>query len=416
MKAKYIQTLAAQLLSLILIFFSLKLAASQFNDRDFGLYNVIRRSLAIINYPLLVGLGISLPIYLAKESERKEEQVYFISTAFIFFIFSLLFIAILNLFFPALLINLILGTKNGNLSWIIVFGVGNLYLYTLLYAIYRGRQEFLKANVFQVIGAGLLPVLAFLVSSDSIFTYFIIYIFLFTLVNLIVIWDLHCTKLISFKIKPDKIKENTMKFLSFGIPRVPGEFALFGLMSFPLFFVAKYDSIEMAGYVAIGFTLVQLVASLYEFLGTLLLPKSAQMASKNQYLQLKRLVDKTVFFSFITSALISYLIYIKLDFILNLIGKNRFLDHLDYSRMIIFCIPFYIIYLILRNPQDAISVKPYNTYNLCICFCLQLFLLIFSRHTLNKMPFYYASIIIPFTLLGLISLITWNRQIRKKLV
>jgi Na+/citrate or Na+/malate symporter len=58
-KSKYIQTLISQLISLILAISALKLAATIFDPADFGLYNLVKRFIAMISYPLLVGLGIS---------------------------------------------------------------------------------------------------------------------------------------------------------------------------------------------------------------------------------------------------------------------------------------------------------------------------------------------------------------------
>ena len=157
---------------------------------------------------------------------------------------------------------------------------------------------------------------------------------------------------------------------------------------------------------------MQLVASFFEFIGTLMLPKSAELISDQQYYKLKQVVKKLILFSFIAATLISFVIFFKLKFILNLLDKDKFIDNIENTKMIITCIPFYIVYLIIRNPQDALSIKPFNTYNLLFCFIIQLLLLFISiiSDQSSKVLLYHLSIIIPFILLGIIYLLEFSNQ------
>jgi O-antigen/teichoic acid export membrane protein len=405
------------MLSLLFAVAALKLAAITFDAANFGLYNIVRRYISILNYPLLMGLGISIPIYLAKSTQSRPSQARLVTTGILWWIFLTIFLISINLSFPGMIIQNILGKGYKYLEWPVLFGFSSLYLYTILYATYRGEQNFARANLFQVVSAGLLPLTALYYSNGIVERFFYIYSTFLLLVNILVLADLYHRQLIS-KINKTELKTLSTQFMKFGLPRVPGEFALFGLMSVPLFFIARYDSLEMAGYVAIGFTIVQLVASFFEFTGTLMLPQSAQLISEKQYAKLNDLVRKQSLVSFICAILLSLVIYFNLEFLLSLLDKKKFIEYIGYSKIIIVCIPFYIIYLIIRNPQDALSIKPINTYNLIFCFFLQSILLLFSFNISGeemRYHLYNLSVIIPFVLLGFLSFITWDLQIKKHL-
>jgi len=414
---RYIFTLTAQLLSLLLAVAAIKLAAVLFDAANFGLYNVVRRYITILNYPLLFGLGISIPIYVAKAYMSRIAQAHLVTTGFLWWIFLTILLTVLNLLIPDVITKWLLGEGYEYLTWPILFGFSCLYLYTILYASYRGEQNFGRANVFQVFSAGIIPLIALYMSSGIVERYLYIYAALMFSANVLVLIDLYKRKLLS-RTSKEELRVLSEKFLKFGLPRMPGEFALFGLMSSPLFIISKYDSLEMAGYVAIGFTLVQFVASLFEFIGTLMLPKSAQLISDGRYEELNHLVRKLSLYSFLVACLVSLIIYFNLEYLLGLLDRNKFIDHIEYARIIIFCIPFYIVYLIIRNPQDALSLKPFNTYNLSACFLLQLILLLITVNIAppcKKLVLYHLSVIVPFILLGLLTFINWNHQIKKHL-
>jgi O-antigen/teichoic acid export membrane protein len=413
----YVSTLLSQILSLFLSVLGLKLAASLFDTSDFGLYNVIRRYISILNYPLLMGLGISIPIYLSKSFLSRDSQAKYVSTAISWWIFFTLGLFCFSLILPGWITRVILGKGFEFLTWPVLLGFSGLYLYTILYGTYRGEQSFLRANIYQLIFAGLTPLIALYFSYGIVERFFLIYSSFMFISNFFVLIDLYFRKLLLFPTIGDLTNISKI-FFKFGFPRIPGEFSLFGLMSAPLFFIAKYESLEIAGYLAVGFTLVQLVSSLFEFIGTLMLSKSAQLISEGEFLKLNHLVRLQTKYSFLASIFISSIIYLNIDYLLFFLDNNSFVQHIDYIKMVIFCIPFYIIYLLIRNPQDALSIKPFNTYNLVVCFFVQvLFLLLTFMFTSHEFKFllYHLSVIIPFVLLGILSFFSWNFQIKKYL-
>ncbi len=68
------------------------------------------------------------------------------------------------------------------------------------------------------------------------------------------------------------------------------------------------------------------------------------------------------------------------------------------------------LYLLYRNPIDAVSVIPYNTIILGICFALMVILFFVSK-TLTELAWAYIAVSL---LQGVLSYITWSVLCRKK--
>lgn len=411
---QYILTFCSQMFALLLAVAALKLAAVFFDSHSFGLYNIVRRVITLINYPLLMGLGISIPIFVARGKSDTRQVSPYIFVALVFWTLATLLLVVCNMVAGKYLAFFLFNDNKPELVFPLILCFSSLYLYTIIYAIYRGQQNFWKANLIQIVVVGLTPIVALLLSGHSVFRflYFMGSVGLF--LDFIAVIDVFQNGFFRKETWAD-FKNSAREILRFGLPRVPGEFALFGLMSFPLFYIANYVSFEKAGYVAIGFTLVQLVASFFEFIGTLLLPKTTIMVADQEFKKLDTVVEKMLLLSVAGSVVISAFLYFNLHWILGLLDKTKFLEGISDIRVVIFCIPFYILYLILRNPIDAINRKPYNTFNLAVCFIIQIGILVFGRLVFNFVTIYTLSVAFPLVLLGVFTFIRWKAILKKHL-
>jgi hypothetical protein len=69
------------------------------------------------------------------------------------------------------------------------------------------------------------------------------------------------------------------------------------------------------------------------------------------------------------------------------------------------------IYLLYRNPIDAISKTPYNTLNLGICLTIMVFAF-YQLNTLQHFAYAFLGVCI---LKGVISILTWEVLKKKKI-
>ena len=109
------------------------------------------------------------------------------------------------------------------------------------------------------------------------------------------------------------------------------------------------------------------------------------------------------------SLLITLILYAFTSFLTCLLFASNYVATADLSRIMILAILPQAIYLLYRNPIDAVSVIPYNTIILGIC----LFVMIVSfslSTTLTQFAWAYFAVS---ALQGIMSWLTW-KLIRKK--
>ena len=103
-------TLLTQFLTLLLSMVTFKVAAGVLGKVGFGEYVVLRRAISITAFPLLMGLGISIPRYTAAVSQRRgnPSSVHFLA-GWIIAIPTLAFFCLVATNFSSTLAYLVLG-------------------------------------------------------------------------------------------------------------------------------------------------------------------------------------------------------------------------------------------------------------------------------------------------------------------
>jgi len=140
-----------------------------------------------------------------------------------------------------LLLNLSAGTASG-----LLFGtssmtrlvppatiaLGGIAMHSMVYAVFRGRGHMGVANAFQLLNNGIIPVSAFLLVPHDAAT---------VLATTGSAWIVTSGIALLIELMSDKqgetprynFMDHVRLLLRFGIPRVPGEFALVGLFAIP---------------------------------------------------------------------------------------------------------------------------------------------------------------------------------------
>jgi O-antigen/teichoic acid export membrane protein len=345
---------------------TLRLASSGFGAVGFGEYSVAKRAMTIITFPLLFGLGISVPRYIGVASAFKDERRTLISACFwassLILLCSLLCFALVVWMMPGKLSQLFFG--NSSLSALMFstsVGVVGLGLHTLAYSYYRGCFNFSEANLLQLINLAVIPVSVFWLVADSVSS-----VILINGMGWIGIAGIFIARFYFQNISsPDGLaKEYVVKLTAFGLPRIPGEFALFGLFSIPIFFIANRHGIEQAGVFSLGFSLIQLVSSIFAVIGGYLLPKISRMAAESRWADIKKIVRLNIIFTILASVAFCLLEEFFLKELVELLSNHTLLDYLPSLRLLLLGSAPYAIYITIRSPLDALSVVPHNSANL----------------------------------------------------
>jgi O-antigen/teichoic acid export membrane protein len=387
-----------------------KIAADVLGSTGFGEFAVARRAVTVLTFPLLVGLGISLPRYvslaLGKGTVGTAAAAYSVASVFIG-VPILAGFSVLALHEPDRVAQLFYGdARFAALTTPVVLAIAGLYAHTLAYANYRGRLRMWPANLLQLVNLALLPPLAVLASHGSAATAIeIIGVGWLTTSMLGGVWGVLSS---SFRFSPARVVATAAKDLvRFGLPRVIGEFALFGLFALPTFYVAHTAGVERAGFFSFALSLVQVLSSLFAAVGILLLPYLSRLAGAGNWERIARVVWSSVGASLLVTVVAVAALQATLGWLVPLVMGSSFAAAVPPARWLITgAVPF-VLYTLLRDPLDAIAVWPYNTVNVGVALLVVVGLLWFATGWVSPA----AAVALGMLVLGVSTLLSWNRAL-----
>ncbi|MGB6269772.1 MAG: hypothetical protein WBF67_12265, partial [Olleya sp.] len=210
------------------------------------------------------------------------------------------------------------------------------------------------------------------------------------------------------KVNLSSLKLKTKEVFSFGGQRVIGELALFSLDFLPVYLISIYVGLTQSGYLSMSLLILKLAAMLFELIGSIVLPYYGKMYSSNTKEYFLNQVDKLLFYGLIAACLVSIIFYYLSTFVI----VNFFTSQtvaIEPTKFLFFVFPFYVVYILLRNIIDVVSTFSYNSVNLSIVVIIQVgILLIGFRY--NSFNIYHTLVlVIPYTLMGLLTYITWSK-------
>ncbi|EEJ43355.1 polysaccharide biosynthesis protein [Leuconostoc mesenteroides subsp. cremoris ATCC 19254] len=368
-------TFITQLIVMFLGFIVNKILAVKFGVADFGVFNIAKRGGTVISFILLMGLGISIPRYLSMSFvQNKNTGAKYFSNAVLIIFFNSLLAFLLGLLFEKRFSIILFGTNNySNLTIpIIIFAIG-ITMNTFIYAAFRGSGLYVLFSISQIVGQSLVMFSIFMGSSvkSVIFLWGIISI-LFTLALALIVvlkrnsqYDMFE---VSFKFYYHELKE----LIIYGAPRIVGEIIQFSYYLIPLIIINNKYSAHQTGIFSASTGILQMFLPFFSYLGLILLPYvSASIANKN-FANVDRRISQLIFIylCFAFGAIIFG--YLFTDFLLKLLYSSEFLNSENVVRILLFTLAPRSIFLLLRNPIDAISKIPYNTLLLVISLIIQL--------------------------------------------
>ena len=126
-------------------------------------------------------------------------------------------------------------------------------------------------------------------------------------------------------------------------------------------------------------TFVTMVTTLFSFMGIILLPFVSECIAKKDMKKACNFINKLLLLYISTSILISIPFFLFTDFMTSFFFSEEYLVTKDLSQILLLSILPQTLYLLYRNPIDAISVIPYNTIILCICLTVMVFTFSYSQ-------------------------------------
>jgi O-antigen/teichoic acid export membrane protein len=407
-------TLFTELLVLLSGLLTLRLAGILLGTVGFGEYAIAKRAMSIITFPILLGLGISIPRYVAfhkgvAQSEKPNSLIYLLAGVTISAPLVALF-AIIATGYPTHFTRVFFGNSSyETFAWPIVLITVGLYLQTLVYGYLRGLLAMNRANLFRLLMMGFIPPMAILFSNMDVARCLLITGWGWTILSLIFSAYLILEQDLS-DINLGFLPQRMYELLRYGVPRVPGEFALFGIFAVSTFIVSHKSGIEAAGFFSFGVSLLQLIGAVFSTVGILLLPYVSRLRAEENWTAIRAHVLSFLLGSVFVSICLVVGFQLTLSLIVPLWMGESFNQAVDVSRWLLWAAIPYVFYIVLRNPIDAVATYPYNSINLTIVFIISTGLMwVFYPLVLPQIVIFLALIV-----LGVLTIVSWLRSIKIK--
>ena len=402
-------TFAIQLLIMLCSFAINKLLASRLSIDDFGQYNVIKRSVQVLSFVMLAGVGIALPRYipLYQNSTSPRRIAPLMSAAFIYIIGITLAVFLVCMLFSTQMENIIIG-QSDNLQLLIV---ALAYAFTLamsqyVFAYYRGIGNFkwyngtqLAMQLLTIIPLILLPIL----TVGHVFMAWLMITAIF--VTCLAGRELRGKWQSLFTLQPS-IFTTLIKYSS---GRLVADFFQFSLAAFPLIYISNIQGLQTTAYFSVGIFFVTMVTPIFSFMGIILLPYVSQALARSEMATANRLVKRLAITYIGASLLFISVIYIFTELLTTLLFSSDYVVTKDLTRIMILSILPQAVYMLYRNTIDAVSVIPFNAIFLGICLWVMVIGFMLST-TLTHYAWVYLAVS---TLQGLLAWGAWTLLSKK---
>lgn len=405
-------TLASQATILLIGLAINKLLSVMLGVEGYGQYSIIKRSTAVISFVMLSGMGIALPRYFSGHIAAKEYSkakatvlVSIIATA----IASIVVIAAC-LVFKGQLSHIITGGDDKGLYLIALLFAFGITASSLLYAYYRGANAFKNFGISQIAIQVMLIAITVMTGSKLKLMLALWAVATLAYVLIAAIVEGASNKLYKENLsRKDDIVPQFKEITKYGLPRLAGDFFMFSLAAWPLIAINAKLGIEPSSFFATGIMLTTIITPFFTFTGMVLLPHVSASVAKNDFSSTDKLIKQLGLMFVVLSVLATAVLMGGMDFFIKLFFSSEFLPSAGVARILTATILFEAIYLLLRNPIDAVSKFPYNTVNMFVCLLVMVIMFSFCRNVEQ-----YAWVFLGVTVLkGGLSWLAW-RNIRNK--
>ena len=285
-------------------------------------------------------------------------------------------------------------------------------IYTYAFSIYRGIGNFKIYNGIQIAYSILTIIPLFFISYLSLFQLFLLWSCICLTFNGFVFYKGMKQKIKTFLrlTKYPIVKVKIREVFKYSSPRLLGDFFLFSLTSFPILYIGYKSDLTTVSYFSVGMFFVKMIQPLFSFLGIILLPYVSNCFAVKQVDKAASLIHKILVIEIIVALVIVLLLYWFMPFWIRIFFSATYGESEECAKVLLLSIFPTVLYLLYRNPIDAVSVFPYNTLLLFVVFCLLLLSFYYSE---TMMQYAWSYVVISWTK-GIGSYVCWNTLKNKK--
>lgn len=403
MRVQLAWTMVTELLVTLSGILLLKFAADLLGPAGFGEYSLTRRATGLLYLPLVMGLGIAAPRYIAiaraGAMEGFTESAFATATLSAGLLPPLAVALLLNLS-PGFGAFLLFGTSA--LAYLVppaTIALAGIALHSMVYAVYRGRSEMQFANTLQIVNTAMAPVFAFMVAPPNATAVLTV-----TGASWIAVSGIALVHVL-YRERAEwrgiaTLKQHLAVLLRFGLPRVPGEFALVGLFAIPTLLAVRAHGLIPAGQFSAALSLLTMAAGAFAPVGLVVLPRASAQAATGDLHGLRRLVLRILVGGILLATAGVVIGELLIPAFIEWYFGAAFLPAIPYFRAILLGTIPYAVYILMRSILDALDVRALNSRNLIVSLCVVVILCLIDR----SLMWMSGSIVASLTLLGVLTL------------
>lgn len=400
-------TLITQMLVMLSAFGITKTACNILTVDEFGLYNVVRRSVSVISFVMLSGMGITLPRYLAiYQGAHQYRKMVDLTCCSLFFVGVIcVILATFALLFSEAFIENVTGNSDSTLYWLAMAFAFSTSISALLIAYYRGVNDFKNYSIAQVSFQLLLLLSLLFIPRHNVNAVFLLWsLTTFSFTVLYFIYENHRNRNIIFRAYRSCYFWDMMKTIAvYSTPRLIGDFLLFSFSAFPVLYLSQVMSMTDVAYYSVGLTIINMVTPFFSFLGIVLLPYVSGAMSNGRFSEAQRLIRRLSVWYISLAAVLTVLFGLFLPVLIKLFFSPDYVVCKDIAMILLLSVLPQSMYLLYRNPIDAVSTIPYNTIILLVSCIVLIVLFSFS----SSLSDYSYSFVLASFVQGGLSILVW---------
>jgi len=307
-----------------------------------GEFLLIKRTLSAVVGILLIGMNVGLPNYLSRNFQRPFGDISFI-------LFIIVTIPLTVILIVSILWFDITGFYSEHFWIYIIFSLG-ISAQFITYALYRGYMNMIGANILQLLGTAIIPIIVFTFVID-------LYEGLSWIGSCILI-----VMIFAFIIRNNGINIHEINFhqskkvIKYGLERIPSFVAQFILLAGIPLVLAQSVNFESVAYFNSSLSLVRLSLIIVNPIGMVLLPRISNKIASGAMDDVANFLNIFLKAGIVFSVIGTAYCYIN-AFWLGEVSDGG----ITILRLTILALPFYTFSGLTRSPIDAVSEKGYNS-------------------------------------------------------
>ena len=402
-------TFAMQMLIMLCSFAINKLLANRLSIDDFGQYNVIKRSVQVVSFVMLAGVGIALPRYipLYRNSTPPRPIAPLMGASFIYILGVTLVVLLACMAFSQQMQDLVIGRHDSMPLLVVALAYAfMLAMAQYVFAYYRGIGDFRWYNSTQLAlqAAIILPLILLpVLSVSTVFAaWLVVTVLLVALFMGRELW-LFFRRGGSFA-SDTPLSTHLATIIKYSSGRLVADFFQFSLAAFPLIYINQQLGLQATAYFSVGIFFVTIITPLFSFMGIILLPYVSQAIARHELQTANRVIKRLARIYLAAAAGFILMLYVFTEFLTRLFFTDSYIVTAALTRIMILAILPQSLYMLYRNTIDAVSIVPYNAIILGLCLTA----MTVSFHLCSTLPqLAWAYVGISF-LQGALSFLIWN--------